>query len=485
MTSLRKLYTMVGAGALLFGSACGDLEVTNPNNPDIARALASPNDVKNLAVSSYRSWYFANVLAIAASEGSAELAMSVTADMATANFGNFGMRFNNVEPRTPYENKSAGTDRAVAAYTWDFNYSALGSANDALRAFKNGLVLNPATDTEKYKQLAQYSQAATLMKLGLTFDKAFIVDEDFDSAAAVAKWEALATAAAGASYTYTAAEVPLVGGLTSAKLARIANTMAAVTMAATPRNAAEAAQVNWAKVAQLADKGIGTGSAGAPFDFTSANNGSNWWSYLMMYGNLRSWVRIDHRLINLMDGTTPPKFNGTVPPKGTSPDARYNTDFTYVGTPQGDPLRGIWMQSVWFHSRYVCCSWEAAVPGNGPTPYMLAAESDLVRAEALIRSGGSKATAASLINITRVGRGQMTPLTGAESDAVLLAAIDYERQVELLFTNGFDLFWARHGLTDRLQVGTWRHLPIPAKELETLGLPIYTFGGAIENPTGM
>jgi len=30
---------------------------------------------------------------------------------------------------------------------------------------------------------------------------------------------------------------------------------------------------------------------------------------------------------------------------------------------------------------------------------------------------------------------------------------------------------------DGLQAGTIRHLPIPAKELETLVLPIYTFGG--------
>ncbi|MDQ3515181.1 MAG: RagB/SusD family nutrient uptake outer membrane protein, partial [Gemmatimonadota bacterium] len=135
--------------------------------------------------------------------------------------------------------------------------------------------------------------------------------------------------------------------------------------------------------------------------------------------------------------------------------------------------------------RYTCCSWEAAVPGTGPTPYILAAESDLIRAEALIRSGGSRTTAAQLINNSRVGRGQLTPLTGAESDAVLLTEIDYEREVELMFTNGWDLFRARHGLVDRLQIGTWRHLPIPAKELETLGLPIYTFGGAAANPSGI
>lgn len=492
MIRLRQLYTMVGAAALLVGSGCGDLEVTNPNNPDIARALASPDDVRNLATSSVRSWFLGNTMP---NQSGAELTLSVTADMATANFGNFGMRFNNLEPRIAFENSSAGGDREVAERPWDFNYGALGAANDALRALTSGGIVIPgAGNTEKYKQLAQFTQAATLMKLGLTFDQAFVIDETFDldgalpvlvpyaevSAAAVGMWEALAADASGQSFTYDVAEFPVQGGLNSSRLARIANTMAAITLAATPRNATEAAAVDWAKVAQLADQGIGEGSAGTPFDFTIMGNGTTWYSYFMMYGNLRAWVRIDQRLIRLMEEpkTTNEKFDGTIQPAGSSPDARYGTDIVNLGAVLGDPGRGIYMQSPWFHQRYTCCSWEAATPGLGPTPYVLAAESDLVRAEALIRSGGSKTTAAALINNSRVGRGQMTPLTGAESDVVLLTALDYERQVELLFTNGFDLFWARHGLTDRLQPGTWRHLPLPAKELETLVLPIYTFGGA-------
>jgi hypothetical protein len=57
----------------------------------------------------------------------------------------------------------------------------------------------------------------------------------------------------------------------------------------------------------------------------------------------------------------------------------------------------------------------------------------------------------------------------------LLEYIDYEREVELLNSSGMAFFRRRH--VDGLQNGTLRHLPIPAKELETLQLPIYTFGG--------
>ena len=39
MINQRFLGLSLASAALLFGSACADLEVTNPNNPDIDRAL--------------------------------------------------------------------------------------------------------------------------------------------------------------------------------------------------------------------------------------------------------------------------------------------------------------------------------------------------------------------------------------------------------------------------------------------------------------
>src|SRR5687767_2999523 len=160
MTRFKKLYTMVGAAALMAGSGCGDLEVTNPNNPDVERALASAQDVKNLAISTMNSWY------ITSTAVEPYIAGSVTADVHTANFGNFGMRFNNLEPRIAYENLSAGGDRAVTESPWNFNYGTLGAANDALRAYAAGVALPTQAETDKFKALAQFTQAASLMKLG-------------------------------------------------------------------------------------------------------------------------------------------------------------------------------------------------------------------------------------------------------------------------------------------------------------------------------
>lgn len=481
---MKKLYKVASAAALLAIGACNNLDVTNPNNPDVARALASPEDVKNISISTMNSWYLTSTYY------EPYMSMCVTADACSANFGNFGMRFNNLEPRIPYGNNSAGGDRAVTESPWNFNYQTLGAANDALRAFKAGIQLATPNETAKFKAIAQFTQAASLMNLALIFDRAFVVDETFDaqagapelkpyadvSAAAAAKFDQLIADLNGKAETYDATVFNTTVALTSSRLQRFANTMEALLLAYTPRKASEVGAVNWTKVAALAEKGIGTGTAGAPFDVIVQGDNNNWYSYIAFYGDEQSWVRVDHRLINRMDGTTPPKFNGTVVPRGTSPDARYVSDFTFRAPPIGDPSRGIYMQSVWVHTRYADHSRTSPTSARTPVPYLLAAESDLVRAEALIRkSGPDLATAAALINNSRVGRGKLPPATAADGAATLLSYIDYEREIETHNTSGFTLFQRRH--VDGLQPGTYRHLPIPAKELETLALPIYTFGG--------
>ena len=146
-------------------------------------------------------------------------------------------------------------------------------------------------------------------------------------------------------------------------------------------------------------------------------------------------------------------------------------------------------------------AWSSPAPFTGTVPYILAAENDLLIAEALVRTGGDKARAATLINKTRVGRGGLPALSGASSNNDLLAAIFYERDVELFDTGAGQAWfdrrridtnltyngaligntWAFRGGSN-LQKGTPRSLPIPAKELETLGMAVYTFGGNTPNP---
>lgn len=491
MATMTRVGSFVGMVALVASAACStDLTIPNQNNPDVKRALATPQDVEKLAVSSVNSWYLNSTFYRPLNM------LSVTADVLTCNYGNFGMRFNNLEPRIAYNNNSAVDDGTVASQSWSGNYQVLGAANDVLGAIKGGLDLGSPEETDQYQQLAMFSQAAALTNLALTFDQAFIVDEDTVAtiasttgykpslhpysevtAAALAKWDALIAASAGKDYEYDLDVLPLADApLTSGRLNRIANTYAALLTAYSARNAQQRDQVDWAKVAAYADKGIGTGSAGEPFDLTVVGDNNQWYSYFLLYGDYPAWMRIDQRVIHLMDPSAPEEYAGLQTDPATSADARLTTDFEFLSKPTGDPSRGIYMQSQYYHKRYEYHSWQSATYATGPAPYILAAESDLIRAEALIRSGGDLNTAAALINNTRVGRGELAPATAADGAAKLIDDIMYERDIELMVTNGWELF--RNRMEDRLREGTVRHLPVPAKELEIQGMAIYTFGGA-------
>jgi len=485
MSITKNLGSALGAAALFLGAACTqDLSVANPNNPDISRVLASPADVQSLAVSSVNAWYLASTYY------DPWAALDVTADALTANFGNFGMRFQNVEPRAPYNNIASNGDAEMALQPWNRQYKALGQANDVLKAVAAGIQLPGGTD--QYKALAQFSQAGSLMQLALLYDKAFVVDETFDptkgapqfsaypdvAKAAQTKLDALIAATSGKTWKYSDATtiLPLQGKtLDAPTINRIANTMAALLLTYTPRNAADAAKVDWNKVLQYADKGIGTGSAGAPFDMTIASDNNNWYSYIVFYENDPTWMRVDQHLIHQMDAAVPDKYTGTnVAPSGTG-DARLGTDYKFENTVIGDPTRGIYMQSPYSHARYFFASQASPTAGVGPVPYILAAESDLAKAEALVRTNGDLNLAAQLINNTRVTRGKLPAVAAADGAAKLLSAITYERVVETMATNGFSFFQLRHD--DAMQAGTLLHMPVPAAELETDALPIYTFGG--------
>lgn len=498
----RILRSMLVPVALLFSAACVELDVTNPNQPDVERALSSPEDVAAIASSSVNSWW------LATTHYEPNMMLQVTADAATANFGNFGMRFNNEQPRIAYNNNSASGDANVAARPWTRNYSAIGAANDALRAMDGGIVIPGGVDAnERVRAAALFTQAGTLSNLAMLFDQAFVVDqastglptlEPYTAVrdAARAKWDELITLTQGKAWSWDEAWLPLTGGAASATtINRIANTMAARLLVYSARTLAETqSSVPWAQVLTYADRGI-TGTGLTDMDVAIVDDGGTlWYDYIKLYGNLHSWTRVDQRVINRMAPNIPVMFNGLPnQPQPTPTDNRLgianlpcgsnpvsctsaNTeDFVYTGTVIGDPGRGIWMQSPFWHRRWQNVSFTVAgsVRTGNPDVHILAAENDLIIAEALARTGGDLNRAATLVNKTRVTRGGL-PAVAANAPAIL-AAIEYERDVELLNTGGISLFDRRR--IDGLQAGTARHLPIPASELEVLALPIYTFGG--------
>ena len=517
----RKVGAVLAGATLLFSAACSqDLNVTNPNNPDVSRALASPSDVQNLAVSSVKSWY------IGATTVDPWVMLNVTGDLMTMNYGNFGARFNNLQPRIPYDNTASSGDAEVAATPWKNQYATLGATDDVLQAIAAGVTLPGGTD--KYATLAKFSQAGALMELALVYDQAFPVDETtagtpvalapYTAMAtfAKAKIDALIAASASQSYSYDAKSefpvsiqpegtsysvgTPTGAGFSSAVMNRLANTWGAQLLAYTPRNAADAAKVNWAAVLAYTQKGIGHGG-GSPIDFSVIGDYNNWWSDFVSYFDLPSWMMVDLKLIHQMAPNVPDQYTGQPASPRSAYDAVWapqapmdarlsvdtsdvnsytagvddKTDFVYAAQVQGSAARGIYMQSPYYHVRYINYSYQSNTAQIGPAPYVLAAESDLLEAEALVRTGGDLSLAAQLVNYTRVGRGGLPPLTATSSTATFLQAITYELEVECVGTDGYG-FFALRGM-DQLQDGTLRHLPVPATELQTDGLPVYTFGG--------
>lgn len=523
-----------GAGVLALAAACSpDLNVTNPNAPDVARAISSPSDVRQLIGSSYNTAYLAmQGCAGGSCSPNPGIAVGVMADVMTMAFGNFGARFNGQEPRLAFNNSSAASDGTTASDPYDAIYGAVGAANDGLKAVKRGVRVatgpSAADETPQFQAFAWLVQGMALGFESQIFDKGFVVTEDTEGTATLVDYKAIrdaaiislnkAITASGSSQTWTI-PVEFTPGttLTAAKFNQMANTIAARVLAYNARNATENAATDWAKVLTYANAGI---SATTPFNLTIQGDGGNTWFDLTKgYADLAdgSWVRIDQRIIQeAATNTQPTEWTSTTPPPfPTIPDLRFSqgapnasgnieqagADFWFEKSVPYAVARGVYFWSQWAHARYIDHSYYVDSPFLTAVPYVLAAENDLLIAEALIRTNGDLARAASLINKTRVGRGGLPPVTAATSKNELLGAIFYERDVELFDSgagqgwfdrrridssvtyNGIAIgnIWASKGGSN-LQKGTPRHLPLPAKELETLGMKVYTYGGDAPNP---
>jgi hypothetical protein len=168
-------------------------------------------------------------------------------------------------------------------------------------------------------------------------------------------------------------------------------------------------------------------------------------------------------------------FNGYAT-LATTPN--HGTDFACSGVAIFNPSRGRYHQSNLQHVRYQELGGSTenlGGDGTGQDPFYTPQMNDLLWAEGLIRSGGSKVLAAQKINNSRFNRGGLPALTGAEADTVLLDALHYEQEVEFM-GQGATAFFNRRRI-DGLLSGTPRQMPIPAKELDVLTRAVYTFGG--------
>ena len=161
----------ISALALLL-VACQDLRVTNPNEPDRARATQQPAATEAFVASSFRKWW-----PVGGHDDYPSWAFATVAHEITSGFADFGQLELSAEPRSAWNNSPVNARNNVTEEPWYEMYGAISAVTDALVALDAGLVITDATSTERARAFAKFMQGISHGYLGLYFDSAFVVDE--------------------------------------------------------------------------------------------------------------------------------------------------------------------------------------------------------------------------------------------------------------------------------------------------------------------
>ncbi len=488
---IRKRRVLPGAAVavMLWLSACGNLDV-DPHLPGPGDVLDTPDELMEASATLYRDWFNA-----AHAVKGPYLMLATAADRLTTTEDLAAARDMALEPRQPFNNDSDYPYMYVTEDFWRTSYQVVLLANDILRAMedKEKIYYEQQDVKPMLTAWAYFIRGIGYGYLGLLFDQANIVDvhsplpvlefSDYRKVVAFAERSLDTAIVVAGSHSF---ELPasFLNGVTmdAGGLAALAASYEARLLASWPRNGADMQFVNWQKILQRSQEGVTTG-------FYPVTDNDIWRDEARQYLISPRWGGLDLRVIHLLDDRFPahwPADNSSwETPDGTAPDSSYLrsndaravTDIEWlaedhVGTPY-------YLNTFYRLKRYD----EWAPDASGPVPELTVTENLLLQAEALVHTGRSAEAVALLNNGTRVSRGHLPPLNSEAAEKEVLDAIFYEREMELTATGlGLSFFDMRR--RDLLQKGTPLHLPVPGKELEIMGLPVYTYGG-VDNADGL
>lgn len=474
----RNIYLLISLLVFFAFTSCEDLEVENLNRPTFDETNV-PSQVNGVVGSLLNGWHYSGHRANAPG-----IALFMSADVGSCSWGNFGMRDLSSEPRIAFNNTPSYPSMAPFEDYYKNLYSYSSSANDALLAIAND-VDNEVEEVGRAQAVAYFVQGACLGSIGMLYDKGFVVTDHTDLTgeipmvsydviidSAVAILDKAIKVCNDSTFTIPQSWLPTSATYTNVEFSELANTMAARLLTYKSRNATQNAANDWAKIRDYAQNGI-------TFDYSPIMDDDSWWDYMKVYSVYSGWARIDMRTINMMDPGMHPWFPASgniadLPNNGlaTSLDARLLSDFEYKATQDFLEERGIYHYTTYRYKRYdyYLATW------TEPVPIIRKAENDMILAEALVRTGNLSGAAAILNDAsnTRKDRGGLADVAAVEAD--LLDAIYYEKTIECILTGECVEFYDMRR-RDMLQAGTFLHLPIPAQQLEVMGLDFYTFGG--------
>ena len=504
---MRKSRLAAGlVAAALLAPACQDLDVTNPNEPDRERVLASGPDVEALIASQFRLWWPNQ------QNGYPNLALAAIADHITGGFLDYSVYNLSLEPRPAWDNSPLYQRNDVTEDPWYNLHGVVASVNTALSVMDEGLEV---PNEPRARAFAKLMQGLARAYIALEFDQALIVDEHTDAASvdvtdyrpyqevmakAIAEIDEAIAIAEANEFTIPG-DADWVNGfeMDNEEFIRLANSYVARFLAYTPRTPEERAQVDWTEVIRRVDGGLTRDFApqgiadviisdmrrllarvrtGPPSDhirpdimvYGPADTSGQWQAWLAKPRATRTPFRVatpDRRIQGAASATAPGAYIG------------YNASNIW-STDRGTYLRS----HYYYHRGGTGDSWYL-----GPQVTLTVDELRLLKAEALIRLNRA-AEAVALINVTRVGNGMLPEVTIAgppdangcvpqKQDGTcgsLWDALRHEWDIEMLGIEGGVAFYNRRGW-QALPENTPLHFPVPGRELETIGLPLYTFGG--------
>tara|TARA_R110002049_G_scaffold993_3_gene7182 strand:- start:60278 stop:61795 length:1518 start_codon:yes stop_codon:yes gene_type:complete len=483
----------------MFFSCANEMDqVENLNNPDKDQVLANGSDLISVIGGGYVSWWQAN-------NQDLYPALAVAGDIATCSWGNFGMNILSNEPRNPVLNSASWSDLSVLEQPWQGNYAAISSANDVLGAINNNDITWMVDGEDKTPMVAAASyflRGISYGYLGLLFEKGFVVDENTDltqSLTFATYSELIDQAVTDLDAAITIAnsnvfEIPdnLINGveISDADLIKLCNSFKARFIVQSARNLTETNAIDWDNIKTLAEAGI-TEDFGPIGD-----NGITWWTNANVLmdspnGFAEFGGRLDMRIVHLLDPNQPeffPAAAGSVltNPQMTTSDARIGSgkDFEFRPDILFSSGRGRFHFSHYIHIRFLNDpNFSDGADSKKMQTFMLE-DNRLLLAEAKARLDEVGDAVLDVNASSRVTRGNLAPLLITAPKADVLDAIFYERYIELFNTAVGSGFFDRRR-TNQLQVGTFRHLPVPATELQVLSEDLYTLGGVTADPTGV
>jgi hypothetical protein len=512
-----RLLRTTGLCALLVASgACADLTVPNNNQPDQTRVIADAGDLETLIANSYLTLFTGYTF-------QTDLVLSTAAFQHSAMAANLGMVQMSKIPREPINNTTSDAYAATYQEIWYLAYAAIKAAVDGLNATdpanpEGFQILDEETgadNTPRARAWGRFVQGLGHGLLALTYDQAFVYDQGDDPATlelapygdvmaeALAMLDEAAAIAAANNF-----EIPTTWfgnvGMTKAEFIKTVNGYQALLRAGVARTPTERAAVNWAAV--IADVDASFQCAGASCENLTIDADPNVWIhgthfFVGFSTQAGAWAQTFYFINGMADQSGAYQAWLAQPVLNRTPFLIQTTDKRF---PQGgnataqaqNPGRYILYGGTRGHVRSDRGTWRWSfyrdyrlddTPGDaGPSIMMSGRDLRLLKAEGLFRTG-NLAGAADIINETRIPNSlgptnaaglnpTCTPRLPNGSCGNLFEMLKWEKRMENYHYNFGAWFFDSRGWGD-LYKGTPIHWPVPARELQVLGMPLYTFGG--------